>query len=162
MEVINDCREVLADWEDSTTAHGEYNNETVEEACACCDESNEASSEPISRRWIRVHHITNNVRIKQIVTEAQDLKLGGYLKAGYPGVVVLKMLAASSLFGWIKGNKSRRGGFGRNLGHHVRGETTCAQRQLPEAFEQLEDDMGSFGALCKGCTMSSESSYCNT
>jgi hypothetical protein len=61
MEVINDCREVLADWEDSTTAHGEYNNETVEEACACCDESNEASSEPISRRWIRVHHITNNV-----------------------------------------------------------------------------------------------------
>jgi hypothetical protein len=85
-----------------------------------------------------VHHITNNVRIKQIVTEAQDLKLGGYLKAGYPGVVVLKMLAASSFFGWIKGNKSRRGGFGRNLGHHVRGETTCAQRQLPEAFEQLE------------------------
>ena len=50
---------------------------------------------------------------------------------------------------WIKGNKSRPGGFGRNWGHHVRGEATIEVRQLPELFAELEDDMGKLGAVCK-------------
>ena len=49
---------------------------------------------------------------------------------------------------WVKGNKSRPGGFGRNWGHHVRGEATVERRQLPESFEEL-DDLAQFGALCK-------------
>jgi len=50
---------------------------------------------------------------------------------------------------WIKGNKSRPGGFGRNWGHHVRGEAFGEKRELPQLFEELEDDMSKFGSLCK-------------
>ncbi len=77
-----------------------------------------------SRRWIWVHHITKNSRINDIVREANDLSLGGYLKSGYPGVCVIEgpSYACDEFVQWIKGNKSRPGGFGRNWGHHVRGQ----------------------------------------
>ena len=31
----------------------------------------------------------------------------------------------------------------------MRGEATTEQRQLPEAFEELEDDMGLVGSCCR-------------
>ena len=105
----------------------------------------------IKRAWIWVHHISNTDRLKQIVIEAKQYKLGGYLKGGYPGVVVVEGQSQSvdDFISWIKGNKSRPGGFGRNWGHHVRGEAFVVKRQLPIQFEELEDDMSRFGKLCK-------------
>ena len=44
----------------------------------------------IKRAWIWVHHITNTDRLKQINIEARQHGLGGYLKGGYPGVVVVE------------------------------------------------------------------------
>eukprot|EP00986_Skeletonema_menzelii_P003516 scaffold1089_cov131-Skeletonema_menzelii.AAC.9 len=53
---------------------------------------------------------------KQIVIEAQDRNLGGFLKAGYPGVVCVEgdSDACDDFVVWIKGNKSRPGGFDRH------------------------------------------------
>mmetsp|Transcript_5540 Transcript_5540/g.12623 ORF Transcript_5540/g.12623 Transcript_5540/m.12623 type:complete len:301 (+) Transcript_5540:63-965(+) len=144
MEIINECRDTMEDWEKNKLCH-QISDEV------CTDNNVNSSTESISRRWIWVHHITNAGRLKQIVTEAQDLKLGGFLKGGYPGVVVVegRYQSCEEFVGWIKGNKSRPGGFGRNWGHHVRGEVTVDKRQLTGAFEELEDDMGKFGNLCK-------------
>jgi len=105
----------------------------------------------IKRAWIWVHHITNTDRLKQIVIEAQQHGLGGYLKGGYPGVVVVEGQSQSvdGFISWIKGNKSRPGGFGRNWGHHVRGEAFGEKRELPVQFEELEDDMSHLAKLCK-------------
>ena len=105
----------------------------------------------INRAWIWVHHITNTDRLKQIVFEARQHRLGGYLKGGFPGVVVVEGQSQSvdGFISWIKGNKSRPGGFGRNWGHHVRGEAFVDKRELPVQFEELEDDMSKFGSLCK-------------
>eukprot|EP00521_Asterionellopsis_glacialis_P010050 CAMPEP_0195289320 /NCGR_PEP_ID=MMETSP0707-20130614/5650_1 /TAXON_ID=33640 /ORGANISM="Asterionellopsis glacialis, Strain CCMP134" /LENGTH=339 /DNA_ID=CAMNT_0040349311 /DNA_START=124 /DNA_END=1139 /DNA_ORIENTATION=- len=77
-----------------------------------------------SRQWIWAHHITNTDRRKSIVNEAVELRLGGYLKSGYPGIVVVEGPSqdCSEFVSWIKGSKSRPGGFGRNWGHHVKGE----------------------------------------
>lgn len=145
MSIISECRNILTDWENSS------DDVTPPET-----KDNDTTSLPIhpgcvSRRWIWVHHITNNDRRKQIVIEAQDRNLGGFLKAGYPGVVCVEgdSVACDDFVVWIKGNKSRPGGFGRNWGHHVRGEATAEQRQLPQAFEELEDDMGVLGSLCR-------------
>ncbi|KAL7529372.1 hypothetical protein ACHAXR_002928 [Thalassiosira sp. AJA248-18] len=143
LEIINECRDVMENWDMNKLSNQVLENELP------TDNANKIES--ISRRWIWVHHITNSSRLKQIVTEAQNLKLGGYLKGGYPGVVLVEgsTLSCDEFVGWIKGNKSRPGGFGRNWGHHVRGETTVDNRQLPESFEELKDDMGKLGALCK-------------
>jgi acylphosphatase len=110
------------------------------------------------RRWIWVHHITNTGRKKSIVREAQELKLGGFLKAGYPGVVVVEgeTPACDEFVNWIKGNKSRPGGFGRNWGHHVRGEISLTSRQLPLNFEEVEEDLAVLAAACKECDLESE------
>ena len=86
------------------------------------------------------------------MSESQNLNLGGYAKGGYPGVVVVegKLEACDNFVVWIKGNKSAPGGgFGRNWGHHVRGEATDEIRRFPEAFQVLEDDMGKLASLCK-------------
>ncbi|KAL3796855.1 hypothetical protein HJC23_008808 [Cyclotella cryptica] len=144
MEVINECRDVLYDWKTSSTLEIHDNEES----------STLEYSQPksiLSRRWIWVHHIKNSNRLKQIVLEARQLQLGGYLKGGYPGVVVVEGLSQNcdEFVVWIKGNKSRPGGFGRNWGHHVRGESTIEARQLPETFQELEDDMGNLGGLCR-------------
>lgn len=78
------------------------------------------------RRWIWVHHITSKDRITSILAEAKHGNLKGILKHGYPGVVLVegKTRECDAFVKWIKGNKSSAlgGGFGRNWGHHVRGE----------------------------------------
>mmetsp|Transcript_5737 Transcript_5737/g.10358 ORF Transcript_5737/g.10358 Transcript_5737/m.10358 type:complete len:298 (+) Transcript_5737:11-904(+) len=142
LEIINKCRDEIDHWEQSNLS-----NPVFEEAC---EDDVTTTKSSINRRWIWVHHITNSGRLKQIVTEAQSLKLGGFLKGGYPGVVVVEgsRMSCDEFVTWIKGNKSRPGGFGRNWGHHVRGEATVELRQLPEKFEELEDDMGKLGSLC--------------
>jgi hypothetical protein len=96
------------------------NSENVE------DKGNDASC---SRLWIWVHHITNTTRRKVIVQEAKEMSLSGYLKHGYPGIVVVegKTKLCDEYVQWIKGNKSRPGGFGRNWGHHVRGQVLLVE-----------------------------------
>ncbi len=153
MSIISECRNILSDLECNSS----------DDAAPSETKDDDTTSPPIdpvcvSRRWIWVHHITNNDRRKQIVIEAQDRNLGGFLKAGYPGVVCVEgdPVACDDFVVWIKGNKSRPGGFGRNWGHHVRGEATTEQRQLPEAFEELEDDMGVLGSLCRESNVEDE------
>ncbi|KAL7516793.1 hypothetical protein ACHAWX_001770 [Stephanocyclus meneghinianus] len=144
MEVINECRDALDDWKSarSLDSHELKDSCTVDKSLPSC---------LLSRRWIWVHHITNSNRFNQIVQEARQLHLGGYVKGGYPGVVVVEGSCQNcdEFVVWIKGNKSRPGGFGRNWGHHVRGEAVIEARQLPETFEVLEDDMGKLGGLCR-------------
>ncbi len=153
MSIISECRNILSDWE-CNSSDDVTSSETKD------DDTTSLPIEPvfISRRWIWVHHIKNNDRRKQIVIEAQDRNLGGFLKAGYPGVVCVEgdPVACDDFVVWIKGNKSRPGGFGRNWGHHVRGEAIAEQRQLPETFEELEDDMGVLGLLCRESNVGDE------
>jgi hypothetical protein len=144
MEVINECRDALVDWKAAITLESHDMTEI-------CTVDKSTPTHLLSRRWIWVHHITNSHRLKQIVQEARRLHLGGYVKGGYPGVVVVEGSCQNcdEFVVWIKGNKSRPGGFGRNWGHHVRGEATTEARQLPVTFEELEDDMGRLGGLCR-------------
>jgi hypothetical protein len=114
----------------------------------------------LGRRWIWVHHIKDSDRRKTILSEARYLKLGGYLKSGYPGIIVIEgdVLACDEFVAWVKGNKSRPGGFGRNWGHHVRGEVTFPSsgiRLLPFEFEELED-MAVLGGRCRDHGLESE------
>ena len=98
------------------------------------------------RRWIWVHHITSSDRKKSIVREARELNLTGILKYGYPGVVLIEgtVVACDEFTSWIKGNKSIQGGFGRNWGHHVRGEINFeleleSSTTMMKSFEEIED-----------------------
>ncbi|VEU42928.1 unnamed protein product [Pseudo-nitzschia multistriata] len=113
------------------------------------------------RMWIWVHHITSTDRRKSILEEARERDLTGILKHGYPGVVLVEgsHAACESFVGWIKGNKSRPGGFGRNWGHHVRGEIEFPLSGSPEedsvvtktvamtTFEEMEE----LSAMAKSC-----------
>ena len=134
----------------------------VEVESALCSENLEevsTSSRPcLGRRWIWVHHITSSERRKSIVREARELGLAGYLKPGYPGVVVVEGESCDEFVKWIKGNKSRPGGFGRNWGHHVRGEVnvTDGKRRLQLEFRELNDDMKGLSALCSEHGLSEE------
>ena len=133
-----------------------------------------ATQELWSRQWIWVHHITDTGRRKSIIQHARDhFNLCGYLKYGYPGVIVVegRHVDCHAFVAWVKGNKSRPGGgFGRNWGHHVRGEinfTTTANddnddddtnnddnatRAFTSEFVEVED-MRDLSAACKeaGC-----------
>ncbi len=105
------------------------------------------------RRWIWVHHIKDSDRRKSIVAEATGLHLGGFLKAGYPGIIVIEgnTVDCEDFVAWVKGNKSRPGGFGRNWGHHVRGHVdfnTVEERRFTNQFTELED-MAILGKFCK-------------
>jgi hypothetical protein len=117
------------------------------------DESTSRISEKNSRRWIWVHHITNPDRRKSILAEARGLDLGGFLKTGYPGVMVIEgsVPDCNEFVSWVKGNKSRPGGFGRNWGHHVRGHLdfdSIEDRKFSDVFEELEA-MADLGRECK-------------
>ena len=102
MDVINECRNLLTNWKISSTQMTTY--QFGKQATAKQSSTYKTS---LSRRWIWVHHITNIGRIKQIVQEAQQLSLGGYVKGGYPGVIVIEgqCHACDEFVIWIKGNK---------------------------------------------------------
>lgn len=121
------------------------------------EEGNSTSSE-WGRRWIWVHHITNTSRCKSIVDEARELNLRGYLKKGYPGVVLIEGNAADcdKFVTFIKGNKSRPGGFGRNWGHHVRGHIEPAENLLSEEFRELGEDLAVLAKICRECLLEEE------
>jgi Protein of unknown function (DUF1115) len=112
----------------------------------------DSSISQLSRRWIWVHHIADRQRKLDIVQQARQHLLGGYLKAGYPGIVIVEgpSHACDAFVSWIKGNKSRPGGgFGRQWGHHVRGELVVTERLLTNEFCALEEDMALLAAACR-------------
>lgn len=111
------------------------------------------------RRWIWAHHITDTGRCKAIINEAGEASLGGFLKSGYPGIVVVEgeAQACNEFTQWLKGSKSRPGGFGRNWGHHVRGEivTLHGMRKLPDTFEEVKE-LAVLAQVCKDRGLESE------
>lgn len=141
MEITQECQERLMQLQ-IETAKERQNNTAPED---------QATQQSIGRRWIWVHHITNRQRKEDIVREAQENALGGYLKAGYPGVVVVEgaKRGCDEFVMWIKGNKSRPGGFGRQWGHHVRGELEINTLLLPRPFHALEESMSVLATQCR-------------
>jgi len=114
------------------------------------------------RRWIWVHHITKKDRIQSILAEAQSANLRGMLKHGYPGIVLVEGTAneCETFVKWIKADKSQEGGFGRNWGHHVRGEifledeTDCCLPSSP--IMHATDDLAVLAACCKEAGLEDE------
>jgi hypothetical protein len=157
MDLIQDFENSIVDELNSDTNQNNDIKKSAEEL------ETEISSTAFSRRWIWVHHITNNSRCKDIVQEANNLSLGGCLKSGYPGVVVVEGIKSScdEFVGWIKGNKSRPGGFGRNWGHHVRGQIDDLEENKmmlsqqtkntegTQKFYHVGDDLKLLAAACK-------------
>ena len=122
------------------------------------DDGEDGIVRSLGRRYIWCHHITDTGRRKDIVREAVELELGGFLKHGYPGVVIVEGDAATceSFTKWIKGDKSQEGGFGRQWGHHVRGELSGIEaRVLPPEFVET-DDMGTVARACKDVGLEGE------
>eukprot|EP00557_Chaetoceros_sp_GSL56_P012156 CAMPEP_0176484612 /NCGR_PEP_ID=MMETSP0200_2-20121128/4550_1 /TAXON_ID=947934 /ORGANISM="Chaetoceros sp., Strain GSL56" /LENGTH=346 /DNA_ID=CAMNT_0017881103 /DNA_START=118 /DNA_END=1158 /DNA_ORIENTATION=- len=118
------------------------------------DESSGNIGLQITRCWIWVHHITNVGRCKDIVREAKERRLAGYLKHGYPGIVVIEGTTAlcDDFVQWIKGSKSRPGGFGRNWGHHVRGQIVLdkgSKRSFSNEFQDIGEDLASLASICR-------------
>ena len=158
MELVHVCQEqlvvriMMAAAEEEVAHHRQIIDERSQKQSAV------SSNSTLGRRWIWVHHITDRQRKDDIVREAREHELGGYLKAGYPGVVVVegRSQACHDFVLWIKGNKSRPGGFGRQWGHHVRGELEIEHRQLPEAFVALDEDLSVLASVCRDRALEDE------
>ena len=150
MELTQDCQEQLIQWQ-SDVLQAQSN------ACES-NQPNDSPPQPLDRRWIWVHHITDRQRKEDIVQEAQERDLSGYLKAGYPGIVVVEgpKSVCDEFVLWIKGSKSRPGGFGRQWGHHVRGELEIDDLQLPQPFAALEEDMSVLALQCRQAGLEDE------
>lgn len=116
------------------------------------------SSSNLKRLWIWVHHITNKDRRRSIVQEANDRSLYGYLKHGYPGIVVIEgeSSACDDYVKWIKGNKSRENGFGRNWSHHVKGEIDIDKCMFSNQFNDIGEDLSVLAEICRDLGLEDE------
>jgi len=154
LDVIDYLKELIAQYVEYDSA-----NASSDVGAAVPSVADEEGSAKWGRRWIWVHHITNASRCKSIVNEARQLCLRGYLKPGYPGIVCIEGNGSKcdEFITFIKGNKSRPGGFGRNWGHHVRGHIEPADMQLPdEDFRELEEDLAVLAKICRDCLLEDE------
>jgi hypothetical protein len=158
MELIQECQDQLLLYNSCESVKPTEEQEEEEDQYDANPIVVAESSVLFGRRWIWVHHIKDRQRRGDIVREARELALGGYLKAGYPGVVVIEgtISACDEFVSWIKGNKSRPGGFGRQWGHHVRGEVLVSERHLSATFEELEEDMSVLASHCRNNNLESE------
>jgi len=104
IEAVMELAQELFDIVSTNSSRGSPGNDEKDQT----PRTNKDSSKRLGRRWIWVHHITDAGRKKAIVKEATHLKLCGFLKPGYPGVVVEgERCACDDFVAWIKGNKSR-------------------------------------------------------
>lgn len=153
LEIIDYFKELVAHFAECDAA-----NDTNNTGAADPSGADEGSSQ-WGRRWIWVHHVTNKTRCKSIVEEARHLNLRGFLKPGYPGIVCIEGNGhkCDEYVTWIKGNKSRPGGFGRNWGHHVRGHIEPAEKLLPDDdFRELDEDLAVLARICRDCLLEDE------
>ena len=152
LDVIDYFKELVAHYAECDAAN------STNDAGAADPSGSDVASE-WGRRWIWVHHVTNRTRCKAIVEEARHLNLRGFLKPGYPGIVCIEGndQKCDEYVTWIKGNKSRPGGFGRNWGHHVRGHIEPAEKLLPDDdFQELEEDLAVLARICRDCLLEDE------
>jgi len=98
LEILQECREAMNEMYEGQSAHG------VTEAESCEDDDKDSS---FHRRWIWVHHLTNADRVRSIISEANNAKLGGFVHGGYPGVIAVEGSASrcNEYVTWVKGNK---------------------------------------------------------
>lgn len=157
IELIQEGKDAGVDFMMSSIAETSDREEALDQK-DCDNDANNTSV--LSRRWLWVHHITNMNRRKDIVTEANERSLSGYLKSGYPGIVIVEGDSAScdEFVRWIKGNKSQPGGgFGRNWGHHVRGEITLQDcKSFTNIFQDTGEDLSVLSSLCREAGLEDE------
>jgi len=164
MDLIQECQDQLTTaimrptntyTETETCEHGQQPTGNGE---SMASNNQHQEQQLLGRRWIWVHHIKDRQRKEDIVQEANDHGLGGYLKTGYPGIVVIEGLPKNcdEFVMWIKGNKSRPGGFGRQWGHHVRGELLVTERKLPMPFVEVQEDLSVLAEKCRACQLEEE------
>lgn len=165
LDLVEETR-ILLGW---NTDSCETKHVEDEDGCCCCGPAPSDTRKDPNRRcrlWIWVHHITSKDRRKSILEEARERNLTGMLKHGYPGVVLVQGSPrdCESFVVWIKGNKSRPGGFGRNWGHHVRGQIeyslevdgdTTANNKNHSTFEELEE-LSEMARICKDMGLEDE------
>ena len=73
-------------------------------ASAAAPEVAAPDDDGLGRRWMWAHHISSAARRGLIVKEARSLNLGGYLKPGYPGIVVVEGASGNleDFVNWMK------------------------------------------------------------
>jgi len=112
------------------------------------------SLDGFGRRWMWAHHIASTARRGLICKEARSLSLGGYLKPGYPGIVVVEGEGENceAFVDWMKTSSKHT--------QAVRGQISglpVGQRAFSPEFEELAvDDMGGLGERCKAAGLEGE------
>jgi len=127
--------------------------DAAEKAAADASHRQRSSVPVLGRRLIVSHHIINETKRANVIEWAGELRLGGYSKYGWPGIIVVEG-AESDCVEYVKRLKALRWQY-----LHVKGEESFpgepgrsidSLRQLPMAFEELgQDALGELAALCK-------------
>ena len=109
------------------------------------------------RRWMWAHHIVIPARAALICKEARALSLGGYLKTGHPGIVVVEGEDENceAFIGWVRAVRQSH-----QTALVLTGQVSglpVGQRAFSPEFEELAvDDMGGLGERCKAAGLEGE------
>ncbi len=113
--------------------------------------------EGVGRRWLWAHHIVIAARAALICKEARALSLGGYLKTGHPGIVVVEGEDANceAFVSWVRVVRQSH-----QTALVLTGQLSglpAGQRALPGEFVELAvDDMDGLGERCKAAGLEGE------
>ncbi|KAL7482380.1 hypothetical protein ACHAW6_008084 [Cyclotella cf. meneghiniana] len=116
-----------------------------------CDQISRTAT--LGRRFIYSHHIIANSKRKALASLASEYDLGGYVKIGWPGIIIVEGCETSCV-SFVDEIKSWRW---QHLSVRVEdkkgipdSEDIDSCRQLPKAFIELgEDDMSTLARNCR-------------
>ena len=111
----------------------------------------------LGRRCIYSHHIIANSKRKDLASLAHQYKLGGYVKIGWPGIILFEGLESScqvvvdEIKTWRWQHLSIRVEETKQIPD---GEDVDKHRQLPKKFVELgEDDMSTLAQCCRDASL---------
>jgi hypothetical protein len=117
------------------------------------DSTKHVPSNILGRRCIYSHHIIANSKRKVLAKLAHDYKLGGYVKIGWPGIIIFEGLESScqavvhEIKTWRWQHLSIRVEETKQI---PEGEIADEYRRLPKKFTELgEDDMSVLAQYCR-------------
>ena len=125
----------------------------------------DSSTLALERRWLFMDHIKAETRRSQMIQEANDYSIGGFIKPGYPGVCVVEGAVdkVNDYVAWVKniwiGRVAIRG---QVVMDDVSSEQELdAQRKLPIPMKDLGNrkasvNMGALGSECRAVELEDE------
>ena len=148
VNILDEFKRINCSIASHTCIDNTNNNNLINDDHECCTtQGRSGNSCTLGRRLIYSHHIIAKTKRKAILNLAKEYDLGGFVKIGWPGIIIIEGLEENCIL-FVDIVSAMRWKYlvvrGEEQEEQERLSTLEENRKLPKSFEELGDHQMSF------------------